>query len=399
MSRPVRIHIDDDERRRRLVRRHHLDGSAINAHEVVASGVALHSTDPATPHLSCWARGADDLDTAMYETRTLWRLHAMRRTLFVIDRTEAPMFHAAVGARIAGDERRKLASWLAADGASDAEDVLDRAEQAVRQVLADRGPMRANEIVRHDPLLARKVTVGSGRWASQASLASRLLVVMAAEGTVVRTRPAGSWRAGQYHWALTSDWFDHRDEPPSDPAGADEMAPDEGRDALARRYLGAFGPVRADDLRWWAGWTVARTRAALEAIDAHPVALDGGATGWVLADDVGTTEPIASPSVALLPALDPVPMGYTHRDWYLGELKDDLFDRNGNIGPTVWLDGRIIGGWAQTADGRVVGELGDQRRAVRAEVARAIDRLADRLDGEVVIPRFRTPLERRLSAA
>ncbi|HEX6390519.1 MAG TPA: M48 family metalloprotease, partial [Solirubrobacteraceae bacterium] len=30
-----------------------------------------------------------------------------------------------------------------------------------------------------------------------------------------------------------------------------------------------------------------------------------------------------------------------------------LFDRSGNIGPTVWCDGRIVGGWAQRTDGEI----------------------------------------------
>ncbi|WP_217998032.1 hypothetical protein [Nocardia paucivorans] len=31
----------------------------------------------------------------------------------------------------------------------------------------------------------------------------------------------------------------------------------------------------------------------------------------------------------------PCPMGWRSRDWYLGEYAPLLFDRNGNIGPSV----------------------------------------------------------------
>ncbi|WP_420717983.1 DNA glycosylase AlkZ-like family protein [Streptomyces sp. H34-S4] len=34
-----------------------------------------------------------------------------------------------------------------------------------------------------------------------------------------------------------------------------------------------------------------------------------------------------------------------------------LFDYAGNIGPTVWWNGQIIGGWAQRADGEMVHRL------------------------------------------
>ena len=60
------------------------------------------------------------------------------------------------------------------------------------------------------------------------------------------------------------------------------------------------------------------------------------------------------PWVALLPALDPTTMGWQARDWYLGSHKAQLFDRNGNAGPTIWLDGRIVGGWAIRDAGEVV---------------------------------------------
>ena len=104
--------------------------------------------------------------------------------------------------------------------------------------------------------------------------------------------------------------------------------------------------------------------------------------------------------MALLPALDPTVMGWKERTWYLGDHQAQLFDRNGNAGPTVWLDGRIVGGWAQRPDGSVAVELleglpPEARERVSAEA----ERTRAWLDGTVVTPRFRTPLERRLAAS
>jgi hypothetical protein len=92
-------------------------------------------------------------------------------------------------------------------------------------------------------------------------------------------------------------------------------------------------------------------------------------------------------------------MGWTGRRWFLGEHASALFDRSGNIGPTIWWNGRIVGGWAQRTDAtvayRLLEELGGEARAgVRSEVAR----MEALLDGVRVTPRFRTPLERELSA-
>jgi len=131
----------------------------------------------------------------------------------------------------------------------------------------------------------------------------------------------------------------------------------------------------------------------------RPVDLDGQA-GVLLADDDVLPDDEPPPVAALLPALDPTPMGWQSRSWYLGPHGASLFDRTGNIGPTVWWEGRIVGGWAQRASGevryRLLEDVGaDAVRGVEAEVAR----LTAWLGEARATPRFRTPLERELSSA
>src|SRR5262249_59404707 len=99
------------------------------------------------------------------------------------------------------------------------------------------------------------------------------------------------------------------------------------------------------ELKWGTGWTMGEAKRALTALDVVEVDL-GDATGLMLADagDAGDAEPwVALPWVALLPALDPTPMGWAGREWYLGEHAKALFDRSGNVGPTVWCGGRVVG--------------------------------------------------------
>ena len=118
----------------------------------------------------------------------------------------------------------------------------------------------------------------------------------------------------------------------------------------------------------------------------------------VLADDLEF--PAGAPPVAtLLPALDPTPMGWQSRSWYLGPHAPALFDRTGNIGPTVWWAGRVVGGWAQRASGevayRLLEDIGADGAAAVAAEAGALETW---LGTARVTPRFRTPLERELSA-
>ena len=132
-------------------------------------------------------------------------------------------------------------------------------------------------------------------------------------------------------------------------------------------------------------------------IELVEVDLDGQ-VGLVLAEDA---EPIAAPEpwVALLPALDPTAMGWYERSWYLGQhAPQALFDRSGNIGPTVWSNGRIIGGWAQRPTGEVNYRLlEDAGRDVEVNVEREAAELAEWIGRVRVKPRFRTPLERELA--
>jgi hypothetical protein len=211
------------------------------------------------------------------------------------------------------------------------------------------------------PDLNRRIQVGSGRWTQEVPVSSRLLYVLGMEGRIVRTRPAGSWRSSQYRWAAATRWWEN---PPA--AGEDVAA---ARVEITRRYLATHGPATLADLRWWTGWTVAAVRTALAEAGTVTVDLASGDEGYVLDGDVEPDPVQPGPQVALLPGLDPTPMGWKARAWYLGPHGEVLFDSNGNAGPTVWVDGRVVGAWAQRPDGRVVYRLLEQVEAS------ALDRL------------------------
>ena len=134
----------------------------------------------------------------------------------------------------------------------------------------------------------------------------------------------------------------------------------------------------------------------------RPVAPEASArvTGFVAAGDLAPA-PAVGHWCALLPALDPTVMGWKERSWYLGAAAQrQLFDRNGNAGPTVWADGRVVGGWAQRRDGTVAVELLEPvDAAMRERIDAEAMRVGEWLDGTVVTPRFRTPLEKRLASA
>ena len=93
-------------------------------------------------------------------------------------------------------------------------------------------------------------------------------------------------------------------------------------------------------------------------------------------------------------------MGWAERDWYLGPHRSALFDTNGNAGPTVWLDGRVVGGWGQHPSGAVVVRLlEDVGRKTAVRIEEEADRLEHWIGSVRVTPRFRTPLEKEIAAS
>jgi Winged helix DNA-binding domain len=386
-----------DERRARLARRHRLasECSGDTPVDATESVVALHSTDAATVFLSTWARTRElapaDLERDLYETRELVRMLGMRRTLWVVPRDLVSVVDAACTRVIAARERRRLEGFVAASGvSSEPGRWIDEVAAAALRALQARGEAFTRDLSSDEPLLATKLRLGAGtRWEAEVSAASRILPLLAAEGAIVRGRPRGAWVNGQYRWVPMEDWLGS-DVNESDPASA--------QTALLRRWLHAFGPATETDLRWWAGWTAREARAALAAVPHAVVDLGDGATGFVLADDLDPTER-PEPWAALLPTLDPTTMGWKERDWYLGPHASVLFDSNGNAGPTVWWDGRVVGGWSQRKDGEIVFELledvgHDAVLAVEAEAERLMEWLGD----VRISPGFLPPFQRKLAS-
>jgi hypothetical protein len=388
------------ERRRRLAVRHALaDGrSATVAADIARRLVALHATDPATVFLALRARipaqvTAADIEHALYERRDLVRMLAMRRTVFVVPAESVPVIQVSTADRIAADQRSLLIKLLRQAAVGDPEPWLSDVEESVLRVLAGLGgTATAAELSAAEPRLKTSVVLAEGKsYEARPAITSRVLLVLAAQGRIIRGRPVGSWLSQQYRWVLAEHWLAERRLPAR--AQLDAAA---ARTELTRQWLTAFGPAPISDLKWWTGWSVAQVRQAVASVGAVEVDL-GENTGVALQDDLGST-PDPGPCVSLLPALDPTVMGWSDRSWFLGPHATALFDVNGNAGPTVWLGGRVVGGWAQRPNGeiavRLLEDVGtDADAAIRAEA----DRLAAWLGGVRIIPRFRTPTERDLS--
>ncbi len=400
--------IDVRERRTRLTRRHHLTAGARapGPVEAATSLVGLHSSDPATVYLSVVARMApgdpgaepEAIGRVLYDDRALVRILGMRRTMFVEPAELVPVVLAACARDNAAQQRRATVQLIAGAGlATDPERWLAELEAETLRALEVLGEATATELAADVAGLREQIPFGEGkRWQGTLGMSTRVLFGLATAGRIVRARPRGSWISSQYRWTRMETWL---------PGPLVDIPTAAARDELVRRWLRGFGPGTVRDLRWWTGWTVAEVRRTLAEVGAVEVELEDG-PGWVLADDAepegggdprsGDTSP---PWVTLLPALDPTIMGWADRDWYLGPHRPTVFDTNGNAGPTIWADGRVVGGWGQRPDGeiaiRLLEDIGAEgTAAVEAEA----ERLARWLGPVRITPRFRTPLEVELGS-
>ena len=387
--------ITTEERRRRVATRHRL-ATAVRTDsvlEIAESLIALHSSDPATVHLSAATRMTNPsikaVEDALYEERTIVRHHAMRRTIWVMPVPHARRAHATTTEKIAANERKRtLKAIEASTDIADPETWFADARQEVIALLNAKGSLTTREVGQALPHLAVPVEFGSEKHSATLNAHTKVLQGAGFDGDVVRGRPPGSWVSSEYPWSATTTWLGESITGMDKPTAAAE---------LVEAWLRSFGPGTVTDLVWWFGDTKTLIRNALADLGAVEVSLEDGTAAWVAAGDVADTEQ-PDPWVRLLPGLDPTSMGWKERDWYIeADYLDPMFDRFGNIGPAVWADGRIVGGWAQRDDASVLVELFEPLSKMQQRLLDdAIEQMHSIVDGVCVKPRFPARMQKVL---
>lgn len=293
--------------------------------DAVAHLCGMQAQEPQEPFVGLWSRlrafdptALDDLVTG----RRVVRTHLMRRTVHLVTADDALAWRARHGPmlrqRVLGVYRREFEG-------------VDLAEltTAARAALADGEPRTMPELGR--TLAARWPAVGP-RALGEMGIAALL--------PTVQLPPRGLWRrkAGA-RTVLLESWLGRDVDPPA-PDGSDPVG-----EALALRYLAAFGPATVADLRAWSGLSglpraVAAIRERLIAFrDEH---------GRELLDlpDAPRPDPDTPAPVRFLPAFDNAILGYHDR----GRIIDDAHRGLSVTGARVVLvDGRVAATWTVEA--------------------------------------------------
>ena len=390
--------VGPEQRRARLAARHALAAAAgvPTPPEVTRKLVALHSTDSASVYLSAWARmpalRVADFEHALYEERSMVRMLGMRRTVFVVPVELAPVVHAACTEVIAVRERRKLVQYLEEGGiARDG----DRWLTAVQEETVGRagrprgghgrrtrrrrgGPARAAAFRRWEEVGRQRrgfdpgAVPAGGRRPHRARPAAGIVaehpVPLGADARLAARRPARASRRGCPGRTRPAVARGLRSGHARRHRVVDGMDGDRGQEGTGRGSDSRGGPRLGDR-------THARDDDRGRSPRRHGL---GRVAARVGPDGHGLDGPGLVPGRASVAHCSTGPA---------------------TPGRRVWCDGRVVGGWAQRRDGEIAIRLLED---VGADASSAVDDAADRLRvwlGAVrVTPRFRTPLERELSA-
>jgi hypothetical protein len=153
---------------------------------------------------------------------------------------------------------------------------------------------------------------------------------------------------------------------------------------LVRRYLEGFGPASVPDMAQFAMVQRARVKAAVQAMTGELEQLDGPG-GTVLYDIPGVVLPAEDTPAPprLLGMWDSILLAYADRDRVIPPAYRKLVTRmNGDVLPTVLVDGYVAGVWRAVEGGIEVTAfhpLAAETWSVLAEEARSLHAfLADR---------------------
>ena len=201
-------------RRARLLARHQLSVPAGTVAGAVDAMVALHATDPVTVYLSARARvpaaTVEAVDEALYGSRAIVRMLGMRRTVFVVPAPLFPVVQRACTDDVARRLRRQLERDLANGGVGDGDAAgwLRNLGDAALRALAARGSATGAQLSADEPRLRTQlVYVPDKSYGGAANITSRVLVMLAAEGHMIRGHRRGGWSSGQFEWFPAAAWL------------------------------------------------------------------------------------------------------------------------------------------------------------------------------------------------
>jgi DNA glycosylase AlkZ-like len=338
-----------------LARQLLLERAPVTPVEAVSRVVALQAQEPASPYIALWNRIADfdpgDLDRA-FADHEIVKATLMRVTLHAVTSSDHATFHRAMTVTLRGarlNDRRFRSTGLTSEDFDD----------LTPQVLDFAATPRTKEEV--EAMLTGRLgdPPEPGVWWALRQVAPLI------------HEPSGPpWAFGRERTYTTA---------PLEriPASTEDAAQD-----LVRRYLSGFGPATAQDFAQFAMLRQPTVRPAFEALADELVVLDGP-DGRKLFDLPGATVPDADTPAPprLLGMWDSVLLSHVDRSRIVPEeYRKIVIRRNGDVLPTLLVDGYVCGVWRPTDGGIEVTAFHALDRDAWDGLAMEAGKLKDMLD-------------------
>jgi len=299
---------------------------------VMKDQIALHSTDYITPYLSLWCR-VDNFEPASLlkdlNSRQAWRLRAFRGTVFVMPQ------------EITTDIRSASRIFLVPR--------LEEAKKILQKNRLEVEPFKKEVIAfirRNGPLAAAELRKGLSQQVPN-EFFTVILRCLEFSGILIR--------AEQKH--LTDRMIQY-DLPPAELTDS-QRDPNEALENIFHKYLRRFGPVCWEDIGWWFPLPKSAIRKMVNKFQKEIILFQWNRQEYLM--EKNDYQQLLSfqiksdqdPLVHFLPYEDHFPKAYHIRNWFLSADTLPLVYQirkieHGQLRPTIWLNGEIIGRWEMT---------------------------------------------------
>ncbi len=312
--------------------------------EICKEHLGLHSSDYWTPYLSIYARdnkfNPSEMFNSLNNGQKLVRVNAFRRTLHVVHSENLAFILKVTGPTLLNSIKKAPGIMDCTD--QELEQKFDRICETIRDV-----PKRTSEIKKMLPEFSETFRF--------------LLLAAMAEGKIVRAT-ASHARSNLTTYTPLKIWMPEVD--------LTQISINEALTKLICLYIKTFGPVSEEDIVWWLSSAKNPVRESLQELtsEIEEIEIDG-LVHYMEKEDLALAQTLPvgeKQEVFFLPYEDHFPKAFKRREWFLDEEDiQKLFPRNaktywpdkpleiitkgikgmGEIRPSIWVDGRIVGRW------------------------------------------------------
>ncbi|NHK30217.1 MAG: winged helix DNA-binding domain-containing protein [Asgard group archaeon] len=301
--------------------------------DILLNQIGLHSTDNMTPYISLWNRvnnfQPEELFNGLNKLNYL-RKRAFRGTVFVIHRELFPLLN--VISKIfainwfKGYEKELVKLNI---------DFNTFTEKAL-SFFKNKNDLKVSDLKK---LMKDVDTLPSNLF----SLALRYFEL---DGKLVRTTHK-YLNDKSIRYGLVEDFFPEVFKNPIDP--------DDALNKIFLNYIKQFGPITIDDFCWWLPTTKTKCKELINNNNEDITEMKFNNLDYlILKDDLEKLNNFEKEDkqniINFLPYEDHFPKAYKIREWFLPEELEKIVIGQevitmGQLYPTIWLNGRIIGQW------------------------------------------------------